>query len=240
MEATASDPDVQQQYGMTVGIPNAGQVNAHRHDQHPRRAVGDLQGRLGHAAVDRPLPAGARRSARSSRKHAGRARAGRRARRPVRPEPGPGGAADVLRPVLVQGSVRHEGHAVDRRRRRALRHRLPGARSHAGRAAARQGRDHLREGEHDRIQRARRRSGRQARTRPRCSCRRSATSAARGPATRPTRTTRRARPRSARARDPACRSAPTSRCAACARRRAPRAAARRITTRSRCSCRRRR
>jgi amidase len=27
MEATASDPEVQQQYGMTVGIPNAGQVN---------------------------------------------------------------------------------------------------------------------------------------------------------------------------------------------------------------------
>jgi amidase len=28
MEPTASDPSVQQQYGMTVGIPNAGQVNA--------------------------------------------------------------------------------------------------------------------------------------------------------------------------------------------------------------------
>jgi amidase len=28
MEATASDPNIQQQYGMTVGIPNAGQVNA--------------------------------------------------------------------------------------------------------------------------------------------------------------------------------------------------------------------
>src|SRR5882757_9782803 len=28
MEATASDPSVQQQYGMTVGIPNAGQVRA--------------------------------------------------------------------------------------------------------------------------------------------------------------------------------------------------------------------
>src|SRR6185312_9932450 len=28
MEATASDPSVQQQYGMIVGIPNAGQVNA--------------------------------------------------------------------------------------------------------------------------------------------------------------------------------------------------------------------
>ena len=29
MEATASDPAVQQQYGMTVGTPNSGQVNAH-------------------------------------------------------------------------------------------------------------------------------------------------------------------------------------------------------------------
>ncbi len=28
MEATASDPTVQQQFGMTVGIPNAGQLNA--------------------------------------------------------------------------------------------------------------------------------------------------------------------------------------------------------------------
>src|SRR5690606_32414192 len=28
MEPTASDPEVQQQYGMIVGIPNAGQVNA--------------------------------------------------------------------------------------------------------------------------------------------------------------------------------------------------------------------
>ena len=28
MEATASDPDVQQQYGMTVGTPGSGQINA--------------------------------------------------------------------------------------------------------------------------------------------------------------------------------------------------------------------
>jgi hypothetical protein len=28
MEPTASDPSVQQQYGMTVGVPNAGQINA--------------------------------------------------------------------------------------------------------------------------------------------------------------------------------------------------------------------
>jgi hypothetical protein len=28
MEPTASDPSVQQQYGMTIGVPNAGQLNA--------------------------------------------------------------------------------------------------------------------------------------------------------------------------------------------------------------------
>ncbi len=42
----------------------------------------------------------------------------------------------------------------------ALRHRLPGARPCAGRAAAQQGRDHLRQGGEHRIQRPRRRSGR--------------------------------------------------------------------------------
>ena len=51
MEATASDPTVQQQFGMIVGIPNAGQVNAHRHAQHPRRALGHLQGRVRPASV---------------------------------------------------------------------------------------------------------------------------------------------------------------------------------------------
>ena len=53
MEATASKPDVQQQFGMIVGIPNAGQLNAHRHAQHPRRALGHLLGRVRQASVAR-------------------------------------------------------------------------------------------------------------------------------------------------------------------------------------------
>ena len=45
MEPTASDPAVQQQYGMVVGIPNAGQLRAHGHAQRARRALGHVQGR---------------------------------------------------------------------------------------------------------------------------------------------------------------------------------------------------
>ena len=48
------------------------------------------------------------------------------------------------------------------RRRRRLRHRLPGARPHPRRAAAQQGRDHLRQGGLHRIQRPRRQSRRPA------------------------------------------------------------------------------
>ena len=52
-----SDPSVYQQYGMVVGIPNAGQVNALEVAQHPRRAFGHLQGQVrcpaGHAAAGR-------------------------------------------------------------------------------------------------------------------------------------------------------------------------------------------
>ena len=44
MEATASDPSVQQQYGMTVGIPERRPGERARHAQHPRRTVGHLQG----------------------------------------------------------------------------------------------------------------------------------------------------------------------------------------------------
>ena len=61
MEATASKPDVPQQFGMIVGIPNAGQLNAHRHAQHPRRALGHLLGRVRQASVARPVAAAARR-----------------------------------------------------------------------------------------------------------------------------------------------------------------------------------
>ena len=212
-----------------------------RHDQHPRRAVGDLQGRSRHGTRRRVRCRPARR--RCARSCASMPDALERAAEldaQVRQGAGSRRAADVLRAVLVQGSVRHQGHAVDRRRRRALRHRLPGARSHAGRAAARQGRDHLRQGQHHRVQRPRRRSRRQehARQGAGLDARLPAQHLGRQPDA--TRTTRRGRRRSARARARACRSAPTSSCAACARRRARRAAARPTTTRWRCSCRRRR
>ncbi len=210
MEPTASDPSVQQQFGMTVGIPNAGQVRALGHDQHPRRALGHLQGRVRQASVGGAAAGRRAGGLRGIPPPAGRARARRGARRAVRPQSRSGGDADVLHPVLVQGSVRHQGHALDRRRRRALRHRFSGARPHAGRAAARR--------------RARSSTPRPTppnttdaapaipaarTTRPRSCRRRSAISAAPGPAIRATRTTRRAPPRSARARAPASRSART-------------------------------
>ena len=160
MEATASDPDVQQQFGMIVGIPNAGQVNAlgtlNIRGERSVTCKGDFDR---HPSLG---PAAARRAAgvRVFPPAARRAGARRRARRAVRPQSRSREDADVRRRVLVQGSVRHQGHALDRRRRRGLRHRFPGARPRAGRAAAQQGRDHLRQGGEHRIQRPRRRSGR--------------------------------------------------------------------------------
>jgi Asp-tRNA(Asn)/Glu-tRNA(Gln) amidotransferase A subunit family amidase len=59
MEPTASDPSVQQQYGMTVGMPNAGQVDAlgmiNIRGERSVTCKGDFDKR----ASDGPLPAGA-------------------------------------------------------------------------------------------------------------------------------------------------------------------------------------
>ena len=205
MEPTASDPAVQQQFGMIVGIPDAGQLNALAHAQHPRRALGDLQRRLRPPPVARA--ASARRAAglRGVPPPARRAGARGRARRAVRPQPRPRGDADVRRRVLVQGPVRHQGHALDRRRRRALRHRLPRARPRAGRAAPQQGRDHLRQGGQHRIQRARRRSRRPPRAGQGAALGARLSAQHLGRQSRRTPTTRRAPPRSARARAPASR-----------------------------------
>ena len=59
MEPTASDPSVQQQYGMIVGIPNAGQVNAlSTINIRGERSV-TCQGAFDRAPADGPLPPGA-------------------------------------------------------------------------------------------------------------------------------------------------------------------------------------
>jgi hypothetical protein len=107
MEATASDPAVQQQYGMIVGKPAARQLNARstlnirgersvtcnsEFDQHPSLS---------------PLPPGAPQvDANTAATPAARR------------------DADVRRRLLVQGPVRHQGHAHDGGRRRGLRHRF--------------------------------------------------------------------------------------------------------------------
>ncbi len=44
MEPTASDPGVQQQFGMIVGTPDARAGECARHPQHPGRALGHLPG----------------------------------------------------------------------------------------------------------------------------------------------------------------------------------------------------
>ncbi len=66
MEATASDPDVQQQFGMIVGIPERRPGQRARHAQHPRRALGHLQGRFRPASVARRRCRPARRRCASS------------------------------------------------------------------------------------------------------------------------------------------------------------------------------
>src|SRR5208283_4425629 len=116
MEATASDPSVQQQYGMIAGKPDAGQLNA--------LATLNLRGELPRRF--RPAPF---RGALAARRAAGlrgvsqtprRARTRRRARRHIRAQSRSRKAADVRRRLLVQGPVRHQGHAHDRRGRRGL------------------------------------------------------------------------------------------------------------------------
>ena len=84
MEPTLSDPGVQQQWGMRVGIPNAGQLNAlETLNIRGERSV-TCKGDFDRAPSAGPLPAGAPGRVRGVPQAAGRARAGRRARRAVR------------------------------------------------------------------------------------------------------------------------------------------------------------
>ena len=160
MEATASDPRRAAAVRHDRRYSQRRPGERARDAEHPRRALGHLPRRFrspplaGIASVR--CAAGVRILSPFSRC----ARARRRARCPVRSTSRSRHVADVRRRVLVQGSVRHQGHALHRWGRRGLRHRFPGARPRAGRAAAQQGRHHLRQGSEHRIQRARRRSRR--------------------------------------------------------------------------------
>ena len=59
MERTVSDPSVMAQMGMRVGHPERRAAERARNAQHPRRAIGHVQGRVRCAPVDRTAPAGA-------------------------------------------------------------------------------------------------------------------------------------------------------------------------------------
>ena len=120
MEPTISDPSVQQQFGMRVGIPNAGQLNAlETINIRGERSV-TLQGRVRRASFDWPAAGGCAAAVRGVPQAARRARARRRARRAVRQESRSASDADVLRRVLAQELVRREGHALHGRQRRQL------------------------------------------------------------------------------------------------------------------------
>ena len=208
MEATASDPEVQQQYGMIAGIPNAGQLNALATlNIRGERSV-TCSGEFDRHPSQGPLPPGAPPVCEMFRQLPDALERAAELDALIRREPD----LDEMPMYGVVFSFKDPFDTKDMRTTAGgdarLRHRFPGARPRAGRAAAQQGRDHLRQGGLHRIQRPRRRSRRPAPARKRCCRRCSAISAAAGAATRPTCTTRRARPRSARARDRGCRSAP--------------------------------
>ncbi len=103
---------------MRVGIAGRRADQRARDAEHPRRALGHLQGRVRRAPVDGPAAGRRAGRLRGIPQAARRARDGRGARRAVRPQSRPRGAADVLRRRGVQGSVRHEGHAHDVEQRR--------------------------------------------------------------------------------------------------------------------------
>src|SRR5271167_483251 len=99
MEATASDPTVQQQYGMIAGKPDAGQLNA--------LATLNIRGERSvtcRGDFDRHPSAGLRGVSQAPR----RARTRRRARHDLRAQSRSREAADVRRRLQLQGPVRHQ------------------------------------------------------------------------------------------------------------------------------------
>ena len=137
MEATASDAGVWQQFGMIVGKPNAGQLNALATlNIRGERSV-TCRGDFDRHPSAGPLPPGAPPVCEMFRQLPDALERAAELDATYGTDPDLEADADVRRGVLVQGSVRHDGHAHHRRGRRALRHRLSRARPRARRAAPR-------------------------------------------------------------------------------------------------------
>ena len=115
MEATASDPDVQQQFGMIVGKPNAGQVNALATlNIRGERSV-TCRGDFDRHPSAGPLPPGAPPVCEMFRRLPDALERAAELDDDVWAPSRSRDDADVWRRVLVQGPLRHEGHALDRR-----------------------------------------------------------------------------------------------------------------------------
>ena len=120
MEPTASDPSVQQQFGMIVGIPNAGQVNALATlNIRGERSV-TCRGDFDRHPSEGPLPRGAPPVCEMFRQQPDALERAAELDAAYGREPDLRDDADVRRRLLVQGSVRHQGYALHRRRRRGL------------------------------------------------------------------------------------------------------------------------
>ena len=162
MEPTASDPSVQQQYGMIVGMPNAGQVNAlgtfNLRGERSVTCKGDFDKRR-----RGPLPAGAPAVCEEFRKQPDALE--RAAELDAQYGRNPDLAAMPM--YCIPFSFKDPFDTKDMRSTGGADARYDidfPARDHvAGRAASQQGRDHLRQVGPDRVQRPRRRSRRQER-----------------------------------------------------------------------------
>ena len=105
MEPTASDPTVQQQFGMTIGIPNAGQLNAlGTLNIRGERSV-TCKGDRDQAARGRTAARRIARGLRGIPQAAGCARARCGTRRAIWQKSRPRKIAHVLHRVFVQGFI---------------------------------------------------------------------------------------------------------------------------------------
>jgi hypothetical protein len=121
MESTLSDPGVVQQFGMRIGIPNAGQLNAlETLNIRGERSV-TCKGDFDRAPSSGPLPAGAPAVCEEFRKMPDALERACGIGQTVWQQTGSEKASHVLRRLLAQELVRCQRHACNGRKRRELR-----------------------------------------------------------------------------------------------------------------------